>query len=277
MNLKELLTLLEGVRRSGNGYVGLCPAHHDRRPSLSIAQGDDRILLHCFVDCRIETICAALKIGVTDLFNSDASHLISNRSIADRRDHARRIWLSSSPSAGTVVETYLRNRGITIRLPSSIRFIPLMMHHDYGWPFPALVAGLQNDIGSFAAISVTWLCADGSDKAPVDPPRKVYGPYTGSAVRLAPAGETFALAEGLETGLSIVQACPELPVWCAMGAKNLSKVAVPEFVRKVIIAADADATGEQAARVLAERMKREGRQALIARPRGANDFNELIL
>ena len=46
MNPNEFLTHLRGVKRSGRGFVALCPAHEDKNPSLSVTEGEDgRILL----------------------------------------------------------------------------------------------------------------------------------------------------------------------------------------------------------------------------------------
>jgi hypothetical protein len=60
---------LEGLRRSGDGYVARCPAHQDRTPSLSIRQGDDgRVLLHCWAGCGTEAVLDALGLEWGDLF-----------------------------------------------------------------------------------------------------------------------------------------------------------------------------------------------------------------
>src|SRR5437763_699797 len=104
MKLHDLLARLKRVRRSGDGYVALCPAHDDRHPSLSIAQGRDRVLLYCFRDCGIEAICEALGIRVSDLFVSMGAPSNTRWTDADRREYARAIWRRSRPAAGTVVE-----------------------------------------------------------------------------------------------------------------------------------------------------------------------------
>ena len=36
MTLQDVLARLEGAKRSGDGWIALCPAHDDHRPSLSI-------------------------------------------------------------------------------------------------------------------------------------------------------------------------------------------------------------------------------------------------
>lgn len=65
----RVLDLLKGVRKNGSGWLALCPAHPDRRPSLSIGRGDDgRALLRCFSGCTFERITAALGLEAGDLF-----------------------------------------------------------------------------------------------------------------------------------------------------------------------------------------------------------------
>ncbi|MFH1742170.1 MAG: DUF3987 domain-containing protein [bacterium] len=58
-----------GARKNGSGWLGRCPSHNDRTPSLSIGTGDDgRILLKCFAGCSIENITTSLGISMRDLF-----------------------------------------------------------------------------------------------------------------------------------------------------------------------------------------------------------------
>jgi hypothetical protein len=55
--------------RSGDGWLGHCPAHEDRSPSLSIAEGrDGRVLMHCFAGCTVEEVCAVAGFELRDLF-----------------------------------------------------------------------------------------------------------------------------------------------------------------------------------------------------------------
>lgn len=68
MNLDDLLGRLEGVRRAGDGYSARCPAHEDRSPSLSVTQGDDRILLFCHAECDTQAVVTAMGLTMADLF-----------------------------------------------------------------------------------------------------------------------------------------------------------------------------------------------------------------
>src|SRR5215216_4461484 len=57
--VERLLERLERVRQTGGGaWEACCPAHDDRRPSLSIRDGGDRALLICHADCDIEGVVA---------------------------------------------------------------------------------------------------------------------------------------------------------------------------------------------------------------------------
>ena len=47
LNLQAVLARLEAVRGSGGGWMPRCPAHEDRKPSLSISEGEQSILLLC--------------------------------------------------------------------------------------------------------------------------------------------------------------------------------------------------------------------------------------
>jgi RepB DNA-primase N-terminal domain len=67
-----VLARLHGVHESGNGWMALCPAHADSRPSLSIAEAEDgRCLLHCFAGCTPEGVVAAIGLTMPDLFGDD--------------------------------------------------------------------------------------------------------------------------------------------------------------------------------------------------------------
>ncbi len=69
--LDDLLERLSGVRQSGAGWTARCPAHEDRRASLSVGRGDDgRWLVKCHAGCTFDAIVAALGIDAGDLFPS---------------------------------------------------------------------------------------------------------------------------------------------------------------------------------------------------------------
>jgi hypothetical protein len=66
----KLLSKCEGVRSFGDGrWVARCPAHEDRRPSLSVREvSDGRVLVHCFSGCSVYQVVAAVGLELSDLF-----------------------------------------------------------------------------------------------------------------------------------------------------------------------------------------------------------------
>ncbi|MFN7947022.1 MAG: AAA family ATPase [Blastocatellia bacterium] len=69
MRLENFVSLLKGVKQCGKGWKALCPAHEDRRPSLSISEGDNgRILLTCHAGCSTDAIVQASGLRMSDLF-----------------------------------------------------------------------------------------------------------------------------------------------------------------------------------------------------------------
>ena len=67
--LDHVLSHLKGVRSSMRGWKACCPAHADRKPSLSIGLGEQgQVLLKCFAGCALERIVEAMGLSMTDLF-----------------------------------------------------------------------------------------------------------------------------------------------------------------------------------------------------------------
>jgi hypothetical protein len=71
--VEMLLAKLSGVRKAGNGWSARCPAHEDRKASLSVAEGGDgTALLKCHAGCNTGAILAAVGLRLADLFPSQA-------------------------------------------------------------------------------------------------------------------------------------------------------------------------------------------------------------
>jgi hypothetical protein len=62
-------------RRAGAHWAARCPAHADRNPSLSVAEGaDGRVLLRCWAGCETSEILRALGLSWSDVFSDGARH-----------------------------------------------------------------------------------------------------------------------------------------------------------------------------------------------------------
>lgn len=70
MSAVALLAQLENVKRTGDGrWLARCPAHEDRRASLTVRElSDGRVLAHCFAGCSINEVVSAAGLDMTVLF-----------------------------------------------------------------------------------------------------------------------------------------------------------------------------------------------------------------
>jgi hypothetical protein len=197
---------------------------------------------------------------------------------AQRTERAVKLWQECQPAAASLVESYLRARGVTIAVPPSIRFHPALLH-PMGGNWPAMVAAVQGTEGQIVAVHRTFLARDGKAKAAISPDKMMLGPCAGGAVRFARPADTLAVCEGVETGLSIHQACPGLAVWASLSTSGMTTLRLPDSVETVILAVDNDANGagDRAGTAAAFRFRRMGRCVKIARPpRSGSDFNDML-
>lgn len=71
MTIFDILARLKNVKgpdASGN-YLACCPAHDDKKQSLSVKQGDKGVVLKCYAGCGVRDICARMGIEMKDLFD----------------------------------------------------------------------------------------------------------------------------------------------------------------------------------------------------------------
>lgn len=201
----------------------------------------------------------------------------SARSIGDlrRRELALRLWEASSPASGSVVEAYLRWRGIGLpKLPPTLRYLAprRLGHHPamiapFGFasePEPGHVSISRNAI---RGVHLTLLAPDGLGKAPMAQTKLMIARSIGTPIVVAPLsdGLGLAIAEGIEDAISIHEATG-LGAWAAGSAGRLPALAdaVPSQVDSVTIVADSDDAGQKNARELAHRLNARGFEVTIA-------------
>jgi hypothetical protein len=191
---------------------------------------------------------------------------------------AQRLFAISQPILRTLVETYLRNRAITMLAGTgALRFHPCCYfrpdEHSPTETWPAMIAAVTDLSGVITGAHRTWLAPDGFDKAPIDTPRRAMGGLLGHAVRFGAAEDVLAVGEGIETILSLRCALPAMPMAAALSANHLAALLLPPMLRRLYIARDADAAGDMALAALTKRAEAAGIEALALSPR-TGDFNQ---
>jgi RecA-family ATPase len=68
MQIIDILSKFDNVKKNRNGWIGLCPSHADKQRSLSISEKDGNIGLKCFAGCDIQNIVSTIGLEMKDLF-----------------------------------------------------------------------------------------------------------------------------------------------------------------------------------------------------------------
>jgi hypothetical protein len=184
----------------------------------------------------------------------------------------------SQPILRTVVDTYLRKRGITaLHGTGTLRFHPRCYYRpDWQSPtetWPAMIAAVTDLDSRITGAHRTWLDRSGWDKAPIDTPRRAMGDLLGNAVRFDVAHDVMAVGEGIETMLSLRCVMPTMPMAAALSAAHLAAILFPATLRRLYIARDDDLAGDSAMASLIGRANETGIEAITLSPR-LGDFNE---
>lgn len=297
--LPQLSTLvkewLPAGRAAGAEWTALNPRRHDQRPGsfrvnlrsgcwADFATGEgggDPVSLYAylFTGGRQGAAARALDRGGMTVRQAGAAKVA--KAANPHADEVRRIARASAiyAAAGPIggpAEAYLISRGLRPELAWT-RLRTAVLRYPGAGEHPAIVAPVTGASGALEGVQRTFLTGDGR-KLPVRNPKLSLGRVRGGAIRLAEPAAELVLCEGLEDGLSLSQELPGACVWAAPGAGMLAAMSVPPVISSVIIAADNDAAGEQAARRAAERFASEGRQVRIMRPDPAfKDWNDQLL
>lgn len=172
---------------------------------------------------------------------------------------ASRLFNAGRPIPDTPVAQYLRSRGIDPAIAGdALRFHPncycRSSDERQRLALPAMLAAVTDNAGRITGLMRTYLAADGSQKAPVDAPRRAMGALAGNGVRFGPHAEVMAVGEGIETMLSLRMTMPAMSMIAALSAAHLAALIPPPQSRRLYIAVDRDSAGENAAERLAARL-----------------------
>jgi hypothetical protein len=288
MTAREIVTALGGHWHGRHGMVR-CPTHDDRSPSLSVADGEDRLLVKCFAGCDARDVLAALRErGLLQPNAAQVPQVAASRSpiVGElfpllQPAHATQDlapWKRAQPiTRDCPVGRYLIGRRCILP-PNDVRWIPAQ---DGG--FPEMVA-LITDAITTEPISLhrTFVARDGIGKAPLAKARKYLAGHrkAGGVVRLHRDDEVttgLGIAEGIETALAVA-ATGWAPVWAALDAGNIAAFPVLPGIEALTVFADHDEAGLKAARQCCERWVAAGREARIATPMSeGKGWNDVVI
>lgn len=161
---------------------------------------------------------------------------------------------------------YLESRRIAdsdLRFFEDIRFENGVLDPETKRWFPAMTAAVRDANGRLVTLHRTLLSSFGT-KADVAAPKRLMKlpqgrTISGCAIHIGETGEVLALAEGIETALSVAIST-NIPCWACICAHGLEVVEIPQTVREVLIFADKDRsnTGQCSAQKLAQRLQADG-------------------
>ena len=267
------------ARKSGSGWVDLCPAHDDRTPSLSInIAADGKLLLNCFVGCTFESIVRAAGLSssskLREVTRSDLEQIKRQQIEEAKRKAAycKKLWHQGQPIEGSLSQTYLASRGIH-KWSSSQRHHPSLVHAQTGDSLPVLLTAIQRS-GQLVGLHRTYLNTDGTKRD-----KLMLGRCKGGAARLIGQTGPLIVAEGIETALSLpaLHESEEGRYWSALSASGIKSLELPKIADRLIIAADGDTVGVSAATELGERAAQVGWDVTLMKAPDGKDWNDILM
>ncbi|WP_235866685.1 toprim domain-containing protein [Primorskyibacter flagellatus] len=251
--------------------------------ALTISDAGGKLLLHCKKsDCAFRDILAAGgivsgNVAPPDPFEIPRREAARRAKAVNRAVQARRIWDATQSIGGSLAEIYLRTRGITCPLPETLRFQSACWHGATATRHPALVALVVG--GDGFAVHRTYLRSDGRGKAAIKPAKAMLGAVAGGAVRLSDIPGALAVAEGIETALSLSCGLLQDPatVWAALSTSGMRALSLPSKPGQLIVASDGDPAGQAAAVALAERAHATGWDVSLLPAPNRCDWNDVLI
>ena len=280
-----------GGRRTGKGWSARCPAHDDKKPSLSIGDaGGGRVLIHCHAGCDQRTVIAALQtkgLWKAGEFAGAGKFTQAPKTSRRRDDLAtptgtniwQNLWREGWRAAGSPAAAYLASRGLTLPPDAPLRFHPACPRGQER--LPAMLALMTDPVtGTPCGLHRTFLRPGGGAKAEVTPAKMMLG--LAGVMRLSPDDQVtsgLGIAEGIETALAIMQHAGWRPVWAAGSSTGITKFPVLPGIEALTMFPDLDdkGAGIKAAHACASRWYATGREVTIRQPPAGTDWHDALV
>lgn len=88
MTYEQIISRFDIKKRYQNRVQCMCPAHADKKPSLSITHDQNKTLVHCQAGCETADVLAAVGLKMADLFDDDKNQ-------TQATDEAWRLYVES--------------------------------------------------------------------------------------------------------------------------------------------------------------------------------------
>ena len=160
MTVETFLERLTGVRKTTAGWQAQCPAHEDRKASLSVSIADEKILIHCHAGCETAAILEKMDLRPRDLFLAPLPESSKPEIIAvyDYREETGKVLFQTvrfqpkdfrqrQPTAGGAWSWTLKG----------VKLVPYRLPEILKEPAVFIVEG-EKDVGNLVAIGISATC-----------------------------------------------------------------------------------------------------------------------
>jgi hypothetical protein len=252
------------------------PERRRDQRALSVREDSGRLLTFCHksgCDFRAVTQAAGLP-AATGAIDLQAAREADPRRLAyeaEQHAKARKLWKACRPITGTKGEAYLRGRGITCPLPPSLRWATEAYHGPSARWHSCMVADVAT-----GGVHRTFFERSGARLA--QNAKMMQGPCSEGAVALSEDQGPLVVCEGIETGLSLLSGLLDGPaeVWAALSTSGVRAVKLPPKPRRLIVAADGDRAGIEAAKALGDRANYLGWEVFLWPAPEGQDWNDVL-
>jgi phage/plasmid primase-like uncharacterized protein len=294
INHATALSIIRGLGGDERTGMCLCPAHDDHDPSLFVnlkkttRKGDP--IFRCRSKCSQDAVINALKQrglwGKSKSSPQPPPRPASDYDMSAKQEDAMRFRKAYgilraalyAKEKGPIADYFL-GRGIAVA-PVNAMYLPASdAQRLTGKRFPAIVFPICDD-GKLVAAQVTFLTMDSRSNLKDGKGknvRRTFGPLKGGHVQLGESdpGKPLIVSEGIENGLTVSQ-LTGFPAIATLGATNMPEISPPQC-SELIIAADNNDAGQEAAKALRDVLMEWGRPVRIATPHEHKDWNDALV
>lgn len=221
------------------------------------------------------------ELNFKDALEYAANYLGISKSNSDELPYHKKVYGFSKTIKNTLGEKYLKeHRGITANI-DNIRFVPYLYEPTTKEKHPAVVVFSKDMSGDIKGMQAIWLDRETGKKLNIETAKRSYGEIKGSMVPINKGTKGIAVAEGVETALSIASSRSDLTVFAALGSfSNFTSSDIKVNGTPIIMCVDNDGDNKHSidkVKKSISELSQKGFNVFVAYPKhkGA-DFNDIL-